>query len=86
MMAAILNSAMLDSAIAHLGFRLIQSDSNIIHFTQLDDVTQKTLHFFYSDILTQKLHLFILTQLDDGSHLQIYHQEFSHFAQNSDSN
>ena len=29
----------------------------------------------------RKLHSFILTQLDDGSHLQFYHLGFSHFAQ-----
>ena len=29
---------------------------------------------------------FILTQLDDGSHLEFGHLGFSHFAQNSDSN
>ena len=29
----------------------------------------------------KKIHSFILTQLDDGSHLQFYHFGFSHFAQ-----
>ena len=40
---------------------------------------------------TKKLHLFILTQLDDGSdlefcHIEFSHLGFSHFTQNSDSN
>ena len=40
---------------------------------------------------TKKLHLFILTQLDDVSHLELCHIEFSHlgfshFTPNSDSN
>ena len=39
-----------------------------------------------STILHKKLHLFILTQLDDGSHLEFCHVGFSHFAQTSDSN
>ena len=34
-----------------------------------------------STILHKKLHLFILTQLDDGSHLEFGHFGFSHFAQ-----
>ena len=29
----------------------------------------------------KKLHSFILTQLEDGSHLEFYHIGFSHFAQ-----
>ena len=37
---------------------------------------------FYSAILNQKkIHSFILTQLDDGSHLEFYHLGFSYFAQ-----
>ena len=51
-MAAILNSAIMDSAILH----------------------------------KKDLYSFILTQLDDGSHLGFCHLQFSHFAQNSDSN
>ena len=33
------------------------------------------------NICTKKLHLFILTQLDDCSYLDICHPQFSHFAQ-----
>ena len=31
-------------------------------------------------LLTKKLHSFILTQLDDGSHLELCHHGFNHFA------
>ena len=41
---------------------------------------------FNSAILHKKLHLIILTQLDDGNHLEFCHLGFTHFAQNSDSN
>ena len=37
--------------------------------------------FLESANLKKKLHSFILTQLDDGSHLEFYHLGFSHFAQ-----
>ena len=41
---------------------------------------------FNSAILhKKKLYLFILTQLDDGSHLEFCHIRFSHVAQNPDS-
>ena len=55
MMAAILNSAILDSSILQKNSdsKLVQSDSNS----------------------------FILTQLDDGSHLEFCHHGLSHFAQ-----
>ena len=38
-----------------------------------------------STILHKKLHLFILTQLDDGNHLQFGHLEFSHLSFSSQS-
>ena len=43
-------------------------------------------HSLVPTICTKKLHSFILTQFDDGSHLEFCHLGFSHFAQNFDSN
>ena len=36
---------------------------------------------FIQPFWTKKIHSFILTQLDDGSHLEFYHLGFSYFAQ-----
>ena len=89
MMAVILNSAILDSAILHkkktfthsfwlnLNMAAILNSASILNSAILD-----------SAILHKKnLHSFILTQLDDGSnlkfciHLELCHLGFSHFAQ-----
>ena len=71
MMAAILNSAILDSDILHKitftwSFWLTLMMAAILNSAILD-----------SAILHKKLHLFILTQLDDGSHLEFCHVVFS---------
>ena len=124
MIAAILNSAIVDSATvilnsdtllsslrftqkhSHATLTLTQTNSiwlKLIHshltwWCQpswiLPSWTKKKLHSSFwiqpSWILPswiqpfwteKKLHSFILTQLDDGSHLQFYHLGFSHFAQ-----
>ena len=79
-MAAILNSATLDSAILHK--TLTQTNSiwlNSFILTQLDDVSH--LEFcllLVSHFEQKKLHSFILTQLDDGSHLEFCHVGFRH--------
>ena len=124
MMAAILNSAMLDSAILVFlsnSLTLAKIGSHHLHkknlhsfiLTQLDDgshlefchVGFRHCHLgfrhlvIFSDSLKNTLpplwlwlkliqsdsNSFILTQLDDGSHLEFCHVGFSHFVQNSDS-
>ena len=83
MMATILNSAILFSAIFHK--TLTQTNSiwlNLIHSYstwcwQPSWILPLALNHFEQ----KKLHSFILTQLDDGSHLEFYHPEFSQFAQ-----
>ena len=96
MMAAILNSAILDSATA-----ILDSDSLLssLRFTQKHSHSTLTLiqtnsiwltwwwqpswilPSWIQPFCTKKVHSFILTQLEDGSHLQFYHFGFSHFAQ-----
>ena len=81
MMAAILNSAI--SAILHktltqtnsIWLKLIHSHST--WWCQPSWILPSWFHHFEQ----KKLHSFIVTQLDDGSHLQFYHLGFSHFAQ-----
>ena len=41
-------------------------------------VNSEFCHLGFSHVCTKKLHSFILTQLDDGSHLEICHVGFSH--------
>ena len=104
MMAAILNSAMLDSDTAILdsdtllsSLRLTQKhSSSTLTLTQTNSIwltgwwqpswilpswiqpccTKLWLNLNHSDSKS-----FILTQLDDGSHLELCHLGFSHFAQ-----
>ena len=81
MISAILYSAILDSAILNKKkTSLIHSDSNL--WWQPSWILPSWIQLF----CTKKLHSYILTQLDDGSHLEMCHLGFSHFAQNSDSN
>ena len=73
MMAAILNSTILYSAICNKKLH-----SCIL--TQIDDCSH--LEFCYlglSHFAQKKLHSFILTQLDDGSHLEFCHVGFRHW-------
>ena len=92
MMAAILNSALLNLAIldsATLVFPLklthtcqdwfppfAQKNLHSFILTQLDDGSH--LEFYHVGL--RKLHSFILTQLDDGSHLEYYHVGFRHLV------
>ena len=69
MMATILNSAILNSAI--LNSALLVFPLKLTH----------TCQDWFPPFAQKKLHSFILTQLDDGSYLEICHLWFSHFAQ-----
>ena len=72
--SAILNSANLDSASGILEFR------HLVFFSQIHP---KAISFhFDSDIKLIQFdsNSFILTQLDDGSHLEFCHFEFGYFA------
>ena len=68
-MAGILNSAMLNMAIL---------DSAILVFSF---TITHTCWDWFTPFPQKKLHSFILTQLDDCSHLEFCHLVFSHFAQ-----
>ena len=84
MMAAILNSAILDSAILHktltqtnsIWLKLIHS-----HSTWWCQPSWILPSWFQPIWNKKEIHSFILTQLDDGSNLEFYHLGFSHFAQ-----
>ena len=83
MMAAIFNSAILNLAIldsAILVFPLKFTHTCQDWFTPF--AQKKTSLTVPSPAFAQiKLHSFILTQLDEGSHHKFTHLEFSHFAQ-----
>ena len=91
-MAVILNSAILDSAIlvlfsnslthAKISSQHLHKKTSLIHsdstwWLQLSWYLPSSIQPF----CTKKLHSCILTQLDDGSHLEFCHLGFSHFAQ-----
>ena len=96
MMAAILNSAILDS-----DSDILDSDTllSFLRFTQKHSPSTLTLTqtnsiqlirwwqpswnlaSWIQPFAQKKLHLFILTQLDNGSHLEFCHVGFSHFVQ-----
>ena len=69
MMATIFNSSILNSVILDSAI-LVLSLKLHSHMPRL-----------VPNICTKKLHLFILTQLDDSSYLDICHPQFSHFVQ-----
>ena len=73
MMAAILNSTMLDSDTA-----ILDSDT----FLSSLRFTQKTLTplWLWLKLIQSDSNLFILTQLIDGSHLEFGHLGFSHLS------
>ena len=68
MMAAILNSVMLNSAIL---------DSAILVFPLK---LTHTCQDWFPPFAQKKIHSFILTQLDDDSHLEFCHVEFCHLG------
>ena len=86
MIAAILKSAILNSAILHT------KKLHSFILTQLDDGSHLELcQHGFNHFAKKELHSFILTQLDDGIYLEFCHLDFCHlwfsyFAQNSDSN
>ena len=73
MMVAILNSAMLDSATA-----ILDSDT-LLYFLRF---TQKHSHslWLWIKLIQSDSNSFILTQPDDGSHLQFCQLEFHHLG------
>ena len=74
MMAAIFNLAILDSTILVIPLILTHTCQEWFPpFAQ-----KKTYSHFPPHHLHKKLHSFILTQLDDGSHLEFWHVEFRH--------
>ena len=72
-MAVILNLAILDSAILVFPLKLT------LHTWPW--LKLKIGNHLVPNICTKKLHSFILTQLDDGSHLELCNLGFSHFAE-----
>ena len=77
MMAAILKCAIL--VLANLHKTLTQTNSIwLIWWWEPSWILPSGIQPFS----TKKLHSFILTQLDDGRHLEFYHLGFSYFAQN----
>ena len=73
-MAAILNSAMLDSDTAILDWDTLLSS---LRFTQKNTLTP---FWLWLKLVQSDSNSFILTQLDDDSHLEFCHHGFSHFA------
>ena len=74
MMAAILNSTILDSTILH-------KKLHSFILTHLDDGCHlEFYHLGFSHFEQKKLQSFILTQLDNGSHLVVHYLEFGHFG------
>ena len=65
MMAAILNCAILDSAILVFPLKLTLAEIGSHHLHK-----KNFIHTTLPIIYTEKLHSFILTLLDDGSHLE----------------
>ena len=74
MMAAILNSAMLDSDTAILDWDTLLSS---LRFTQ----NTLTPHWIWLKLIQSDSNSFILTSLDDVSHLEFCHLGFNHFEQ-----
>ena len=69
----------------HLGFNPLslssQSHSGLAKIGSHHLPPKNLTHTSLSTNCTKKLHSFILTQCDDGSHLEFCHHGFSHFAQ-----
>ena len=69
----------------HLGFNPLSFSSQThSHLSSLVPIISRKKNFTHTSLstnCTKKLHSFILTQCDDGSHLEFCHHGFSHFAQ-----
>ena len=82
MMEAILNLAILDSAILYK--TLTQTNSIWLKLIHSDSTwwwqPSWILPAWIQPFCTKKLHSFMLTQLDDGSHLEFCHLGFSHLS------
>ena len=74
MMAATLNSTMLDSDIA-----ILDSDT-FLFFSQIHSKTLSLHSDSWLKLIQSHSNLFILTQLYDGSHLEFCHLEFGHLG------
>ena len=74
--SAILNSAILDSAILVFPVKLTQTCLDWSHHWRKKNFTHTAL----PSICLKKLHSFILTQLDDGNHLEFFHLGFIHLS------
>ena len=92
-MVAILNSAILDSTILHKKnftylFWLNLMMAAILNSTIMNSAILDSTIFIklWLKLIQSDSNSFILSQLDDGSHLEFCHLGFSHYAQNSDSN
>ena len=64
-------------------------NSDNLNFTILDSAIlvfplklTHTCQDWFPSFAQKKIHSFILTQLDEGSHLEFWHLGFNHFAQN----
>ena len=87
-MAAIFNLSILDSDTLLSSLRFTQKHSHsTLTLTQTNSIwltwrwqPSRVLPSWIQRICTKKLDSFILTQLDDGSHLEFYHLEFGHLV------
>ena len=77
-MAAILNSAILNFAILDWAILNKMNFSFIHSYSTWGWQPSSILPYWIQPSCTKKLHSFILTQLDDGSHLEICHVGFRH--------
>ena len=84
-MAAILKSAIMDSAIVHKKTSFIHSVST--WWWQPSWILPSWIQPFFTklwlNLIQSDSNPFILTDLDDGSHLEFCHLGFRHFAQNN---
>ena len=86
MMAAILNLAILDSDTLLSSLRFTQKHSHsTLSLTQTNSIwltwrwqPSRVLPSWIQPICTKKFHSFIMTQIDDGSHLEFCHLVFCH--------
>ena len=87
-MAAIFNLSIFDSDTLLSSLRFTQKHSHsTLTLTQTNSIwltwrwqPSRVLPSWIQRICTKKLDSFILTQLDDGSHLEFYHLEFGHLV------
>ena len=90
MMAAFFNLAILDSTILVFPLKLTHTcqewfppfaKKNLLTFPSPPFVQKNFTHSFWLKLIQSDSNSFILTQLDDGSHLEFCHLAFNYFAQ-----